>query len=298
MRAMAIFLQVLLVATGMNVERTAMSGQGQAAGNGIHRRYKTSETLKYHMKAKNDAWEYEIDAFGTVAKNKEGMWEEQFVWSNMVSGGHPLPLPEESANFHQQLSLDPAYTLKLPDFSKVSPMLIGPMADMMTFYSDLWLAMKAGNLSKAGDHLYVPVGGPNSWADGSRVILGEDSIDFDFTLTDVDATNKTAKLIAKHVPPKEPKVRLSADWMKPPVADTPNNWVEVSKSGEKYMAEVGKETFTVELKISLEDGKILHVTMENPVTAIHRDCTNAAFTQCTPATPRQIMRRVEIELVQ
>jgi hypothetical protein len=298
MRIVAIFSQVLLVVAGTNAGRPDTAGLAQAAGSGLHRQYKTGDTMKYHMKAKNDAWEYEIDAIATVGKNKNGAWEEQFAWSNMVSAGHPLPLPPESANFRQELSLDPAYAMKLPDFSKVSPMLVGPMADMMTFYSDLWLATKVGNLSKAGDHLYVPVGGPNSWADGSRVILGEDSIDFDFTLAEVDALTKTAKLVAKHVPPKEPKVRLSAEWMKAKVADTPNNWVEVSKNGEKYTAEVGKETFTAELKVSLEDGKILSVTMENPVTAIHRECTDAALTQCGAATPRQIMRRVEVELQQ
>jgi hypothetical protein len=298
MKIVAIFLQALLVIAGTNASKPDTAGPAQVAGGGIHRQYKMGETMKYHMKAKNDAWEYEIDAIGTVGKNKEGAWEEQFAWSNMVSAGHPLPLPPESANFRQELSLDPAYAMKLPDFSKVSPMLVGPMADMMTFYSDLWLAIKAGNLSKAGDHLYVPVGGPNSWADGGHVILGEDSIDFDFTLAEMDAATKTAKLVAKHVPPKEPKVRLSTEWMKAKVADTPNNWVEVSKNGEKYAAEVGKETFTVELKVSLEDGKILHVAMENPVTAIHRECTDAALTQCGPATPRQIMRRVEVELQQ
>lgn len=296
MKIVAIFLQVVLVIAGLSVRNPVLAEPAQAAGGGVHRQYKMGETMKYHMKAKNDAWEYEIDATGTVGKNKNGAWEEQFVWSNMVSGGHPLPLTPESASYRQELSLDPAYAMKLPDFSKVSPMLIGPMADMMTFYSDLWLVLKVGNLSKAGDHVYLPFGGPNSWADGSRVILGEDSIDFDFTLVEVDAATKTAKLVAKHVPPKEPKMRLSAEWMKARVADTPNNWVEVSKNGEKYMAEVGKETFTVELKVSLEDGKILHVAMENPVTAIHRECTDAALTQCGAATPRQIMRRVELEL--
>ena len=296
MRVTALLLQAVLVMVGFNSSWDGAAGTEQAAGSGIRRQYKMGETMKYHMKAKNDAWEYEIDAVGTVGKSKDGVWEEQFAWSNMQSGGHALPLPPESGNFRQELSLDPAYAMKLPDFSKVSPMLIGPMADMMTFYSDLWLANKIGTLAKPGDHLAVPVGGPNSWADGSRVILGEDSIDFDFTLVEVDTATKTAKLVARHVPPKEPKVRLSADWMKAPVSDTPNNWVEVSKNGEKYLAEVGKETFTVELKLSLEDGKILRVTMENPVKAIHRECTDAALTQCSAATPRQIMRRVEIEL--
>src|SRR2546421_2213253 len=41
------------------------------------------------------------------------------------------------------------------------------------------------------------------------------------------------------------------------LADTPNNWVQVVKIDDaKYVAEVGKETFHVEIKVSLVDGKI------------------------------------------
>jgi hypothetical protein len=42
------------------------------------------------------------------------------------------------------------------------------------------------------------------------------------------------------------------------IADTPNNWVEVEKRAEdKYVAEVGKETFEVRIRVSLANGKIL-----------------------------------------
>jgi hypothetical protein len=44
--------------------------------------------------------------------------------------------------------------------------------------------------------------------------------------------------------------------MRAPVADTPNNWVEVEKRGEKkIVAEVGKEAFAVEINVSLQNGK-------------------------------------------
>ena len=37
-------------------------------------------------------------------------------------------------------------------------------------------------------------------------------------------------------------VKLPAVWMKSPVADTPNNWIDVKKNNAgKYDAEVGKE---------------------------------------------------------
>jgi hypothetical protein len=43
---------------------------------------------------------------------------------------------------------------------------------------------------------------------------------------------------------------VSADWMKPPVADTPNNWTEVTRNfasqsdADKYVAAVGKKPLT------------------------------------------------------
>jgi len=261
----------------------------------FHRQYREGETVKYHMKGKNEAWQYEIDASGIVKKSDTGVFVEEIGWSDLRSGDTALPIPPESAAFRQELSLDPGFGMKIPDFSDVSPMLIGPMADLMTFYSDLFLAGKIGNLSKVGDHEYVKVGGPNSWADGSRVILGEDSIDFDLTVKEINSTTQTAKLLVRHVPPGEPKVKLPAEWMKKSVADTPNNWVNVEKRGDKYVAEVGKETFDVDIVVSLRDGRLLNATLENPVTAIRRECTDVALTQCSAPTPRQILRQIEVQ---
>jgi hypothetical protein len=262
----------------------------------LHRQYKDGETVKYHMKGKNEAWAYEIDSIAVVKKNADGIFVEQIAWSNLLSNGTPMGLPAESANFRQELSLDPGFMMKIPDFSKVAPAMVGPMADFMTFYTDLWLAGRSANLAKAGDHAYIKVGGPNSWADGYRMTLGQDSIDFDLTVLEINRNEGTAKLLVRHVPPQEPKVGLPVEWMKSPVADTQNNWVEVEKADGKYIAEVGKETFDVEITVSLNDGKILKATMNNPVKAIRRQCTDAALTQCGEATPRNILRQVEIEL--
>jgi hypothetical protein len=47
-----------------------------------------------------------------------------------------------------------------------------------------------------------------------------------------------------HVPPQNPGTKIPVDWMRAPVADTPNNWVQVEKHAEKkIVAEVGKETY-------------------------------------------------------
>lgn len=117
---------------------------------------------------------------------------------------------------------------------------------------------EAKNLLRTGDHIYVKHGTPNSWADGTYTVFGQDSIDFDITLTEMDQTAHEATLLIRHVPPVQVQIQFPATWMVAPVGDHPNNWVEVEKTAQgKYSAEVGKETFEVAIRLSLPSGRIL-----------------------------------------
>jgi hypothetical protein len=169
---------------------------------------------------------------------------------------------------------------------------------MLTFYADLWLAIQQSDLKRPGDHAYVTVGTPSSWADGNYVTLGEDSIDFDLTLKDLNASTQIATLLVRHVPPAQPKVNLPVAWMQTPVSDTPNNWVQVSKNQSgKYDAGVGKETFDVEIKVTLKDGKILSATLDNLVKTRRRQCSDAALLDCGEPSDHTIHRQIELHLV-
>lgn len=276
----------------------ANSSSDQKPPTPLARRYREGEVLNYHMKATNQGLSgtlrYEADAKGKVKKNAAGFVEE-YAWSNLNFNGQAVTLP--AGDFRQPLSLDPDTPPGLPDFSQVNPMLIGPMADMLNFYADEWLAIKQA-LHKRGDHAYVKHGGPNSWADGKQTILGQDSIDFDITLADVNDSAHTATVVVRHVPPEKPQIHKPAQWMEPPVADTPNNWVEVGKGNNgKYLAEIGKETFDVELTVSLSDGRILTATMDNPVTVMARECDDQQLMQCGQPEHYQIRRQIEIKLL-
>jgi hypothetical protein len=274
----------------------AANQTASASSNLLVRRYQEGEKLTYHMKGINEQWQYAIQADGVVKKDAAGSFFEEYAWSNLVSNNQPVALPAASAEFRQVLSLAPDRVPSIPDLSKVHPMLIGPIADLLTFYSDLWLANRAAKFSREGDHFHVEHGTPSSWADGARVLLGEDSIDFDITLKNIDQAQQTATLLVRHVPPARPRVKLPADWMRAPVTDTPNNWVQVEKSIEgKYAAEVGKETFEVEIKVSLVNGKMLSAKMDNPVEVLKRECTDSALAACGPATRYQIRRQIELE---
>ena len=99
------------------------------------------------------------------------------------------------------------------------------------------------------------------------------------------------------MPPEKSRIKLPADWMPKPVAGTANNWVQIQKAKDrKYSAAVGKETFDIEIKLSLADGKILSAKMENPVETIERECEDAAATRCGDPKPHLIRRHIEISL--
>lgn len=278
-----------------------LKSSSQSSSKTLGRHYKEGELLSYQMKASNQGRDqtirYEADAKGIVKKDSSGHFIEEFQWSNLSFNGQAVPSPAKGWDFPEQVSLDPAVSPSVPDFRHVPPILLGPSADLFTFYADVWLAIKQATLVHAGDHAYVKQGTPSSWADGVKTLLGEDSIDFDITLSEVNSNDGTARLLIRHVPPARPEIKIPAKWMEAPVADTPNNWVEVTKMDSgKYLGEVGKETFDVDVTLSLADGKILSATMDNPVTVYARECTDEALAQCSAPEHYQIRRQIELTL--
>jgi hypothetical protein len=289
-RSVAVAVALLLAA----LATTLVSAQSP-----LRRQYREGETLTYRMNGQNEAWKYSLQADAVVKKDASGTFFEEIRWSPMMSDGQQLPVSEAAAAYRQRLSLDLNSMPSAPDLRNVDPKMVGPVSDLMTFYADLWLILKMGALHKPGDHFYFAMPMTPSWADGSRVLVGEDSIAFDMTFQSIDAASQTATLMVRHVPPAKPTVHLSADWMRAPVAGTPNNWVQVQKEQDgTFTAAVGKETFDVELKVSLADGRILHGTMENPVTTIERTCQDAALSKCSDPKPHLILRKIEITLAQ
>jgi len=277
------------------VAQTPSQATSQATSVAFQRRYQDGERVGYHMKATNkgryQTTAYQADVNCVVKKDEGGAFFEECAWSNLVVNGNSVTLSPVAQDFRQRLSLDPAANPSVPDLSDVIP-LIGPITDSLTFYSDLWLANKLNQLHRVGDHFYFPHGTPNSWADGNYVLLGQDAIDFDFTLADTTADG-ISTIVVRHLPPANPQIKLSAEWMKVPASDAPNNWVEVEKSGDKFSAEVGKETFDVRLKVT-KNGKLLSATMENPVEVLARDCTDAELRRCGDSVRYQIKRQIEL----
>ncbi len=284
-------LSVLLVSMAVTAQTPTPSGP-------LARHYQDGEALSYHMTATNDDWHYTADASGTTKKMANGNYTEEFRWTGMKSNGQPVTLTPPTVQFRQSLSLDPNMMPSGPDLNKVDPKMVGPILDLMTFYVDLWLVNKIGILQHAGDHFYLPGPQTNSWADGTHVLVGKDRFDFDLNLDSIDPVKHTALVVVHHVPPSHASLDFPAEWMQSPVADTANNWVEVTKTEDgKFQAAVGKETFDVRIIVSTIDGRILSANMENPVVTNSRECDDAALTRCRALPPHTIHRNIEIALV-
>jgi len=295
--AISLFCGLLLINFSSVQTPTSRPAPGTAIQSLLARHYSEAEKLTYHMKGDNDGWTYEVQANGVVKKDTSGHFVEEYGWSDFKSNT-PMTLSPTSLSFRQSLSLDPAIQPSIPNLSQVQAFLIGPITDLLTFYADLWMAIRQGNLKQPGDHVYVKVGIPASWADGNYVTLGEDSVDFDLTLKEIDPVNQVAVLLVKHVPPAQSNVKLPAPWMQASVGDTPNNWVQINKNqAGKYDAGAGKETFDVDIKVSLRDGKILSATMDNLVKMRHRECSDAALLDCGASSDHTSHRQIELRLV-
>lgn len=273
------------------------------------RHYTEGEKIIYKMKVSNRGRTTTrvsaIEADGVVKKDAAGILFEEFTWNHMTMDEKEIAFSPDTQNFRQQMSLplvaQPADFMKIFSvihaLGKLDSFMVGPVADLSTFYVDMLFCSQFGGQAKAGDHRLISMGGaPNSWADGTMIVLGEDSVDFDCNVEEIDRDHQTATLLIKHLPPEKPLIKLPAEWMRAPVSDTANNWVEVIKNNNgTYTAAVGKETFEVKIKVSLTDGRILSAQMDNPVEVLERECTDAELTKAGPPVRYKIRRQIDLE---
>lgn len=251
----------------------------------LARHYQPGEKIAYTItcfsQSRSKTTAYEAHAEGLVSKDPSGAFVEDLAWTYLSLNDDQVRLSAASRAFREPLSLAPGTKLAIPDLGQVQSGLLGPIGDLLTFYADLKIAMNQKNLMHAGDHAYVSFGAPNSWGDGTKIVLGQGSIDFSVLLQSVDPAAQTATLLVRHVPPEHPQIKLPARWMGTPVGASQNNWVQVEKNADgKYIAGVGQETFDVQIKVALATGRILSATMDNPVDVMERSCNDAALNDC------------------
>jgi hypothetical protein len=279
---------------------SALTREQVGMQNLLTRWYELGERVSYRMTAttkdRTGTATYAATAKGVVKRDDMGRLFEELEWPELVWNGTPVQIPPANQQFRQILSLSPDRMLAAPDVSRALPRLVALTFDLRSFYADAWAAMQQPTLRFTGNHTVVlNHGDTNSWADGARVILGEDSTDLEITLDDVNLNEGTATLTVLHVPPAQPKITLPAEWMRTRVADAPNNWVQVVRAGARqFVASIGAETSKVEMQLSLTNGKIFSARMENPVEVFERECTDEALTMCGEGTRYQLLRQIAI----
>jgi hypothetical protein len=310
--ASAILCACLVIGSCGAPKSSERGGRGPDA-TPLARHYIEGETARYLMTGSNQGREHTIsytaEAQATVKRDDQGRFFEEFRWTRLQLNGQDVPLDQASADFRQRVSLDASLDMTPPppqDIARINPMLIGPVFDLMTFYVDLHPSLHQGKLTAIGDRVHVPHSQPNSWADGTRVILGEDCIDFELTLTHAD--DASATLNVRHVPPEQSSIRLPASWMHERInPDRPNNWVQVQReqaadagngsdasAASRFVAAAGHETFDVVIIIDRPSGTIRSATMDNPVDLVQRTCSDEALTDCGEPVKFQIRRRIEL----
>jgi hypothetical protein len=304
-RICAAIVTVLLMTAGCTHQRSApaTSAAGQSP---LDRRYVEGERMRYVMTGSNQGREhavtYTAEAQAEVVADDQGGFFEEIRWTRLEVMGQEVPI-DSISRFRMRVSLDPAYDITPPDFAalqNVNPMLIGPIFDLMTFYVDLHPSLHQGRLRQVNDHTHVPHGQPNSWADGVNVIVGEDCIDFDLSLSHVD--DRSAVLRVRHVPPQEASIRMPVQWLHQRVRpEAPNNWVQVqreapdaTRSDGGYVAASGHEMFDVRIEVERPSGRIVSATMDNPVDIVQRQCEDAELTDCGEPDSFRIHRRIEL----
>ncbi len=266
----------------------------------LERRYQDREKIAYTISginhSRSNTTEYEARVEADVRKDPSGIFVEEFAWTDLELNDEQVHLSHASRAFKDPLSLAPGFRLSVPDLSRVDPRLIGPITDLLTFYADAKIAMSQKGLMREGDRVRVPYGTPSSWADGTHIVIGQDSIDFDITLQSIDRTEQIATLVVRHVPPAQPQIKLPVSWMSAPVGIASNNWVQVEKLPDgMYVAAVGQETFNVKIKIALATGRIVLATMDNPVEVLERNCNDAALADCRAPVRYSIRRQITLD---
>lgn len=266
----------------------------------LTRWYELGERVSYRITAttrdRTGTSSYAATARSIVKRDQMERLFEEFEWPDLVWNGMPVQMSPIDAQARPILSLSADRRPATPDLSKVAPRLIAPTVDLLSFYADAWVAMQQPTLRFAGNRAIVfNRGETTSWADGTRVILGEGSSELEITLDDVNLNEGTATLTLLHAPPARPPIRIPAEWMRTRVTDLPNNWIQVVRVGPRQLvASVGKETREVTMRMSLTNGKIYSARMENQVDVFERECTDEALTMCGEAVRYQINRQIAI----
>ena len=297
----SLVLPALCLAACLGLNPAPMHGGGGSSSPAapfLRRIYHDGDRLVYRFRATNKdrrkTVRYSAQAACTVKRDTAGRYTESIAWSELTV--NESRMPAGAAEFRQICSLDTSSRIVFPDISKVNPFLVGPISDLLIFYADFQLAARSYELNAPGTRTHVENSKPNSWADGRRIRVGEDQLEFDLSLGEIDPADSTITLSVRHSPPSWSNVNMPAHWMYHPIDSTPNNWVQVTRDEKGvYVGSIGSESYTVVMKIDLRTGAILNGTLENIIDILQRDCADSLLTNCGDTVRYTVRRQSEMQ---
>ncbi len=169
-------------------------------------RRSTGARLVYIMRGENNGSTYAVRLRSLVSRGSDGRLGEEQAFSDIGPEGQERALPSGGGDFRVRVTMKKGGApFVMPDLSTARG-LVAPVLDLLTFYSDLFLAINVGNLREAGDRVHVPNPTAASWADGTSVLVGEDAVDFEIQLRALDRTAGVATLAVGHVPRHQDRI--------------------------------------------------------------------------------------------
>ena len=262
----------------------------------LERRYREGERLAYRITSEHTTdgrldGSTEAHAVTVVKKNSKGAFFEEVQWVRLERNGAPIELPLEGLKLRQRVSLDPGFPLAVPlGLQQAPPPLVAPVLGLMALYADTQLALRAGLLRNAGDHGEVKSPVSRQWEGG------EDCVDFQVSLTSVDAAADVATLQVERVPPAEGCIQPPAPWMVQSVTGVPNNWYQVKQDGARWRAQTGEARNHDQIQLVLSTGAIRSATLSSPVELVSADCSDPELLVCSEPLRHRLNRKLQIAL--
>jgi hypothetical protein len=149
------WLPLVLTVVLVQVAPTIAAQQAAIEAGTLQRRYTDQAVSHYLMTGNNDGWQYTIQATDVVKRDTDGRYYEEIGWSGLTSSAQQALTPASLA-LRQTVSLDdPASYMRVPNLANVQPLLVGPITDTLTIYSDLLLAMQAKLVQPRADRVCI-----------------------------------------------------------------------------------------------------------------------------------------------
>ncbi|MBN4065717.1 hypothetical protein JYT51_00115 [Candidatus Amoebophilus asiaticus] len=280
------------------------SGIKNSEDNGTYRyerKYNMGNVYKYELTTNyeaNDVWQYETKSISVHRVIfKDSIPYETITWQNLVkrtiSDTVVLDTVAQGTTPHF-ISQHPEGKITIPKFK--NPGMVGPIADLITFFVAISPHSGADRISRSGETFRDSETVIGNFADSVQTLLGEDCLLITQSITEIE--EETIMYESKFLAPRKQCLVIAGDL--PPISDTvPNNFQMIIRAGNnKVNVMWGIEEFTIKSTIRKSDGKIIHADMINDLNLMMKVNCDKSLTSCQTELPWKIRRNLSLDLIE